>query len=382
MILLKKMSNLISFGEINRYIFLIFIGAVLELCLSFISRMSKFIHEGNIYIIIYPLGSIFAFILLIIYKIHNKRKNENKLQLIIIKKQKSTINKKEKFLWILLSSIIDFIAYVLSYLFRNGININLTTWSFDIIFLALFSNLILKEKLYKHHYLSIIIIMILNVLSNINTEKFSAENFKSNYINIIMIIISQILFELSYVLYKYYMIKKYIITYEIMFYEGIIELILYIITLIITTIYFKNIDNFWDYYNNLDTKEILIFISLTIVQFIYNLSGFIVIDKFSPFYVLLLYMTAELIKYIFYFDIDYLRESIISIIITIICLLMILIFVEIIQLNFFGLSYMTKKNIEIRSQIDSKLVINEEDNETKIDYQDYSIDLNETKLTE
>ena len=61
---------------------------------------------------------------------------------------------------------------------------------------------------------------------------------------------------------------------------------------------------------------------------------------------------------------------------------MILIFVEIIQLNCFGLSYMTKKNIEIRSRIDSDLVINEEDNDTKIDYQDYSVDLIETKLTE
>ena len=58
---------------------------------------------------------------------------------------------------------------------------------------------------------------------------------------------------------------------------------------------------------------------------------------------------------------------------------MILIFVEIIQLNFFGLSYMTKKNIEIRSQIDSKFAINEDDSETKIDYKDYFIDLKETK---
>ena len=43
---------------------------------------------------------------------------------------------------------------------------------------------------------------------------------------------------------------------------------------------------------------------------------------------------------------------------------------------------MTKKNIEIRSRLDSVLEINEEDNETKIDYRDYSIDLNEEKLTE
>ena len=58
---IKCNCNLISFGEINRYIFLIFIGAILELCFSFIAGYSKFIHEGNISfiisIIMYPLGS-------------------------------------------------------------------------------------------------------------------------------------------------------------------------------------------------------------------------------------------------------------------------------------------------------------------------------------
>ena len=61
---------------------------------------------------------------------------------------------------------------------------------------------------------------------------------------------------------------------------------------------------------------------------------------------------------------------------------MILIFVEIIQLNFFGLSYMTKKNIEIIARIDFNLADNEEDNKSKIDYQDYTIDINKERLTE
>jgi hypothetical protein len=327
------------------------------------------------------LGSTLSFILLIIYKIYNKRKNKNILQYDILKKHKPQINKIEKFLWILLVSFIDFIALVLSYIFRVGVNAKLTTWAFNIIFLALFSNLILKERLYKHHYLSIIIIMILDVLSNINNERFTTENFKNNYLNIIMIVLSQILYKLSYVLYKYYMIKKYIISYEIMFYEGIIELILSIITSIIV-ISIGYIDNFMDYYNNIDAKEIIIFILMTILNFIYTLSFFIAIDKFSPFYALLLYVSGELIKYILHFDSYYLRKSIISIIISIICLLMILIFVEIIELNFCGLSYMTKKNIKLRAQKDSDLVGNEDDNETKVNYQDYSVELIETKLSE
>ena len=42
---------------------------------------------------------------------------------------------------------------------------------------------------------------------------------------------------------------------------------------------------------------------------------------------------------------------------------MILVFLEIIELNFCGLSYMTKKNIELRAQLDS--IINDENNKSK-----------------
>ena len=41
-----------------------------------------------------------------------------------------------------------------------------------------------------------------------------------------------------------------------------------------------------------------------------------------------------------------------------------------------------KKNIKIRSQLDSDLVNREDDKESVINYKDYSIDLNEGKLTE
>ena len=177
------------------------------------------------------------------------------------------------------------------------------------------------------------------------------------------------------------MMKKYIISYEIMFYQGLIELVLSIIIFIIA----KNIGylyNFSDYYNVIDATEIIVYISLTFVQFIYGLSSFILIEKYSQFYVLLLFMFAELIYYFHYSVVEGALLSILSTIIIIVCFLTILIFVEIIQLNFCGLSYMTKKNIKIRARLDSVIEINEEEDETKIDYRDYSIDLNDAKLTE
>ena len=93
--------------------------------------------------------------------------------------------------------------------------------------------------------------MVLGLLYNFINNNFSNKIFKRNYLNVIFIFLSQILFQLTYVLYKYYIIKKYIIIYEIMFYQGLIELLLSIITLIITT-KIGYLDKFWDYYNNLN----------------------------------------------------------------------------------------------------------------------------------
>ena len=82
----------------------------------------------------------------------------------------------------------------------------------------MFSFLILKIKLYKHHYLSIITVLILGILFDLILGKFN----KKNIVNDVVSFVTEILF-------------KFIKSYEILFYEGIIESILGILTLIITT---------------------------------------------------------------------------------------------------------------------------------------------------
>ena len=73
------------------------------------------------------------------------------------------------------------------------------------------------------------------------------------------------------------------------------------------------------------------------------------------------------------------------------CTFMILVFVEIIELNFCGLSKMTKENIELRARLDS--IVGDEndindikdinnccdDDETFIDLKDYTFDVDQTK---
>ena len=382
---MSKKCSLISLGEINRYIVLIFIGAIFLCVLTNIQNESKFFKEENmhpiIYTITYTFGLSLSFVLFIFYRIYNKRNNENQLHLMIpVKNQTIGVKIKEKFLWLLFVSVIDFIANIFNFILSISSYLFIS-WASVILSLTLFSYLIFRVKLHKHHYISIIVIMILCLSSDISLNKFSAEYLKNNYLDMILIFFDEILLSLTYILYKYFMMKKYIQTYEIMLYEGLIESILSIITIIVTT-YIGYLDDFYDYYNNLDSKEITIFIFLTLFQFAYHLMKFITIQRFTQYHVLLLSALYILLMVFITFDLDNILVSILPVILVIICLIMILIFLEIIQLNCFGLSYMTKKNIKIRAKLDSDLAEKGDDNESRIDYQDYTFDLNGRKLTE
>ena len=70
----------ISFGKINRYIFLILVGAIFRAFITFLEHESKNFAEENkhpiIYSMIYSLGLCLNFILLIIIKIRNKSEKE------------------------------------------------------------------------------------------------------------------------------------------------------------------------------------------------------------------------------------------------------------------------------------------------------------------
>ena len=82
-----RKCNYINLGKTNRYIFLILIEALLSWASDIIEKKSKFFTQKNLVSFIYSisvsLGYSLSFILFIIYKIRNKRKNINANQLII-----------------------------------------------------------------------------------------------------------------------------------------------------------------------------------------------------------------------------------------------------------------------------------------------------------
>ena len=350
-----KGCNYINFGKINKYMFLVLLNALVYFILCFTGDQSKFYSDNNthpiIYNISYSFGSSLSFILYIIYN----RRNKSNINIINpLPTNQNNINQiklKTKLLWILLVSIISYIYHFIQSIIWIDIDNYLNIWAFYIIFLSLFSYWILKMKLYKHHYVGIITVSIIGLLFNVITEKLSFDNIKNYYKFYLASIFNVILLSLILVLYKYYMFVKYIKSYEILFFGGLNELILSIITLIITT-NIGYLDNFWEFYENLDKKEIIIFIFLTLINFFYILLIFIIIDIFSPFYIFLADFISENIYFFYIMDKLDLLTLIFCIIFVIFEIFMILVFIEVIELNFFGLSTMTKKNIESRAKLE------------------------------
>lgn len=125
------------------------------------------------------------------------------------------------------------------------------------------------------------------------------------------------------------------------------------------------LDNLYEYYEKLNYIEIIYFLLIMICRCIFNLFSLITIKYFTPSHIIFILIIGELELFI---DRDW--KSILSICIAFV---MMLIFTEILELNFFGLSENTRKNIMNRAKIKN---IESIDNENDIENSDLNDDSN------
>ena len=206
---MSKCHNIISFGKLNVKLFiLIIIGTTVYAFLDNL-KSSLIMSDENkhpiIFTICLSLAKSFFFILLILYvKFSRNKASDINFSITDKKSNKTIVSKREKFLWIFLVSVIGFVTTILYTIFcfeGNYLN-DINTWLFDILFLSLFSRLLLNLRLYKHHYLSIIIIGTFSFFD----LTFDIIYYKGNALKSIMNYLTHILFNLTYVLYKYFML--------------------------------------------------------------------------------------------------------------------------------------------------------------------------------
>ena len=354
----------ISLGKLDKNIFYPLAAGILKFNFKLILPHTHLIDHPLILSVCSSFGMSLSLFLLLIYKWrsrsklnryktdNNKNNEPTKKKTLEIELEYNNQYKElttDKFRFIFLSAILDFILTIMVYCFC--INFKLNLWMFDILFICMFSHVILKSKLYKHQYLCLMIIVILGIIINIDLYFYQNE-LKIDIIEVVIKYFSEVIFSLCLVLNKFTIEKKFASPYEICFFQGVINLFLYIICLII----FNDLDDFFSYWNEINNIEIYLFLILMFIQFIFNLFIFITLKYFTVCHILIIIVIAELEP----FCRDLVNNNFNSIIIIIefICILFILlIFNEIIEINCCGLQKNTKKNIIKRAEIELEMSI-------------------------
>ena len=116
---------------------------------------------------------------------------------------------------------------------------------------------------------------------------------------------------------------------------------------------------------------------MIIINFIYYLFFLIIIDIFSPFHLILVNFIADSLTFFYYITSYDFISAIFNIIFISIEIFLILVFIEIIELNFWGLSKMIKRNIELRANLEllEGEDIDDANYEKKLTIGDYEVEL-------
>ena len=296
-----------------------------------------------------------------------------------------------------LVSFLTFAFVLIDKIVSYGIKTFLSFWIFEFIFGCIFAYFIIKRRYYRHHYFSIITMIIFFIIINVINEVANI-----NYLKLFLKLLNYILYSLNIIIKTYILYYTYCYASELVSYEGIITLFLYIITLIIST---KNdikndnckytvyngkcyFDNFFAYYKGLNTKEVFIFLIVLVYYSIYHLLFYAIIREIDIFYTFLIIIFKENILYDIFLKYNETKKNdkwklYINLIIFLILFFMLLVFNEIIEIIPFELSRYTRRNILPRPCPACQSHFHEdheegdnEESELKIDFDTYEIESN------
>jgi len=366
---------IISFGNINKKILYAIFGGIFKLLSDLLIDSLR--ESNKIELRDHPfllginagLGYCISFIPFLIFKRNYNYLNQKSLdadeKLIYNETEDYFFEKREKKIrqWLIIA-FCDFLQKLLSFIYE-GLN---NFWMFDILFILIFSHFILKVKLYKHHFISLILIIIFGIIiiiiNNLYTEK--SEDFFFKIINTFVI---EIIFSLEIVVAKYAMEYKLSSPYEICLFEGVFILVINLILLIIFTFipmseikYIKKteyegkmyIDNFFQYFSKISYIEVISFIVIMLSRFGFNIFCLLITKYFTPSHSIMILIIGEI--YFASYDTEPLWRVFTEYIMYALLIFVMLVFLEIIEINCWGLQKNTEKNISLRAgQIDSIL---------------------------
>ena len=313
--------------------------------------------------------------------IDENEKNDEPNSAILVDIEINSAKKKNKIksiLFLFLLSALIFGSYIFNYFTRKE-NIrqcrNSIGLIYEILILYILSLLILKEKYYKHHYISIapicvsLIVLFIKYLKQFDNPEYSIYNVFWYYLVYYVLYCS-----FDVLLKKYFLVYFYSIYFVLLIIGAIVciplliyDIVAYFVNKDASGIIIALIDNI-----NSFTRFLLFLVDL-IFTFIANLGLFWTIYYFTPFHLIICEFISELIFYYIQLiqfkvygnaNFQFLYETNNIIIFSVIFFINILcsfIFNEIIILKFCKLEYYTKKYIKDRAQndVDSLFVKND-----------------------
>ena len=354
----------INIGKIDKSLIVILVGCIFCFLNRLLNQYDSPLYKNHVLTnICISLSRFLTVIPFIILKIRSRRRStkkkedENKsigkIKLIYTNTLKETIRGKWRFI------LLTVLIYIIQSIFLvYSFDVKTNSWICYILLASIFYYLIFKIKLYKHHYLSIVLILLIGIIIDLITENLQ-NDIINNPIFLIIKYMKEISFSLHIVIAKYVMERKFISVYELSFYIGLISLIILIIFAIFDYYFFK-LNEYKEYFNKFDVIELFVILGVIFTQLVLNLTTLFTTKNNSPCHVFIIYVFGQFAYYL-----DFKVINILVIICLIIIFFFALIFNEIIEINILGLSYNTKRNIMIRAREEflTKSAINEEQNE-------------------
>ena len=353
---------------------------------------------------IYDIGDFISLIPLLVIKIKSKSKNNDndinnsrnnsKEGLDYIYTGEITYeyekNRKAIILNIFLISIFDFVAQISTtvyYLVRGSQNLEVKQANlnslliFNVIFLFLFSHLILKTLFYRHHFFSFVIFIIcLIVIVFLDFIEINRDNSDKIVISIIYLLIrifATMLYSLEDTIAKLMFHNYYFSPSLLLLIKAIIQFF-YLIIFSIPLIYVKFKDEkgeekilfsmFESIFNN--RLYIFLYVLYMINSFFYNILNYSLIDVFSPNHTAI----AKIFENFGVLIINVIEKDIITgyyiairFIMFIILILTSFIYNEFIVFNCCGLNTGTKLYLDYKEKFDIALIEETDSNRVTID---------------
>ena len=384
---------------------------------SFIKKTVQTYFENNQKIAIeflklymYDVGDFLSIIPLIITKIRmktEKKKEESNEEIsksmnitnnieLIYNNDIEDKNNCNAFKYVFIFTIADMVAQlapVVYYVIKEDqklavkqANLN-TRFIFNIIFIIIFSRIILKTKFYRHHIFAFSIdifgLIVLTIIDIIIITNDSGDNITMSIIYILVKILGVILYSLQNSLAKYLFLYYYLTTYSLLVNKSIFQffyLLIFSFPFIFKKMEIKDGESKTIFSMIADIFEDKIYygivIGYTITSFFCNNLGCKIIEEFSPNH----FIIAKLLENFGIFLIDLIINGpdsevyliVVKIIMNIILILSSLIFNEILVINICGLSKDTKLFLDYEAEKEE--LINEEKEDEK------SSDFNEGNL--